>query len=210
MPTTLKRAARPRMTVCARIGFLIVLCIASDCHARAAGQTGKPVQFESRDKTLHGLIYKPEGTGPFRALLYNHGSAPALLNNEAFERIAPILVKHGWVFFAPYRRGQGLSADAGPYIGDAIDKARARGGVQAAAETMVQLLSTEQLQDQMNALAWLKKQSFIKADKIAAMGNSFGGVETVLGAAEGGYCAAVDVAGGARAGKWRHRFNTPW
>jgi len=29
------------------------------------------------------------------------------------------------------------------------------------------------------------------------MGNSFGGIETVLGAKENGYCAAVDAAGGA-------------
>jgi hypothetical protein len=29
------------------------------------------------------------------------------------------------------------------------------------------------------------------------MGNSFGGIETVLGASHGAYCAAVDAAGGA-------------
>ena len=62
---------------------------------------------------------------------------------------------------------------------------------------MVRLLSTEQLQDQLAALAWLKRQSFISTGQIAVMGNSFGGIEAILGAERGGYCAAVDASGGA-------------
>lgn len=98
---------------------------------------------------------------------------------------------------APYRRGQGLSSDAGPYIGDEIAAARAHGGDTQAAETMVRLLSTDHLRDQMAALAWIKRQAFVRPGQIAAMGNSFGGIETVLGAELGGYCAAIDAAGGA-------------
>ena len=197
----LNSAVRAQITVGARIllvfGLLVAIGGCGLSTHQSTGVTGETVEFSSGEKTLHGLIYKPEGSGPFPVLLYNHGSASGLLNNEAFERIAPILVKHGWVFFAPYRRGQGLSADAGPYIGDEIDKARANGGLPAAAQTMVQLLSTDHLQDQMAALAWLKNQPFTKAKRIAVMGNSFGGIETVLGATQESYCAAVDVAGGA-------------
>jgi carboxymethylenebutenolidase len=155
------------------------------------------VSFRSGAEILHGLLYMPPGRGPFPAVLYNHGSAPGLLNNQAFARIAPIFVSHGWVFFAPYRRGQGLSSNAGPYIESQIDAARARGGLPLAVETMVRLLSTEQLQDQMAALAWLRQQPFVRPREIAAMGNSFGGIETVLGVQRGGYCAAVDASGGA-------------
>jgi hypothetical protein len=39
------------------------------------------IAFNSDDKVLHGLFYKPAGAGPFPALLYNHGSSPGLLNN---------------------------------------------------------------------------------------------------------------------------------
>ena len=49
----------------------------------------------------------------------------------------------------------------------------------------------------MAALAWLERQPFTRGEPIAVMGNSFGGVETVLGASDGRYCAAVDAAGGA-------------
>lgn len=164
--------------------------------ARCA-QTPEIVSFNSGHKILHGLLYKPSGHGPFRTVLYNHGSAPGLLNNEAFERLAPLFTTRGWAFFAPYRRGQGLSADAGPYIGTEIAAAGARGGVQAAAATAVRLLSTQQLADQMAALAWLDSQPFVRGEPVAVMGNSFGGVETVLGADNTRYCAAIDASGGA-------------
>ena len=174
-----------------QIGVLVAVSAARPTIA------SESISFDSGDKVLHGLLYKPVGNGPFPAVLYNHGSAPGLDNNQAFDLIGPIFVAHGWAFFAPYRRGQGLSSDAGPYIGDEIRRAGAAGGITLAAQTMVRLLGTEQLQDQMSALGWLKRQPFIKSDKIAVMGNSFGGVETVLGAEQGGYCAAVDASGGA-------------
>src|SRR5207253_7105172 len=37
----------------------------------------------------------------------------------------------------------------------------------------------------------------VHADRIAVAGTSFGGIEAVLGAAHGSYCAAIDSAGGA-------------
>lgn len=173
------------------VGFVLGAC---NVHPTQASAT---ISFKSGGLVLHGLLYKPEGPGPFPTVLYNHGSAPGMLNNLAFDTLGPIFVAHGWAFFAPYRRGQGLSSDAGPYIVDEIAAARARGGQAAGADEMVRLLSTEHLQDQMAALAWLKGQPFVRRDQIAAMGNSFGGIETVLGAEQGGYCAAVDASGGA-------------
>ena len=92
-----------------------------------AANAQQTVAFPSGKLTLHGVLYKPEGKGPFPAVLYNHGSAPGMLSNEAFEALGPVFVRHGWIFFAPYRRGQGLSESAGPYIGDQIDFARKQG-----------------------------------------------------------------------------------
>lgn len=176
------------------LGLMLLAMVVRRASASGAAEE---VSFPSGSKTLHGLIYKPAGSGPFPTVLYNHGSAPGLLNNQAFARIAPVFTAHGWAFFAPYRRGQGLSSDAGTYIGTDIAAAQARGGMTLASRTAVRLLTTDQLQDQMEALAWLRQQPFVRQGEIAVMGNSFGGVETVLGAARGGYCAAVDASGGA-------------
>jgi carboxymethylenebutenolidase len=156
------------------------------------------VSFASGNLTLHGVVYKPQGVGPFPAVVYNHGSAPGMLSADAFEALGPVFASHGWVFFGPYRRGQGLSASAGPYIGDEIAVAKKRGGLAASAATMIKLLETDHLSDQLAALAWLRKQEFVQPDRIAAAGNSFGGIEVVLGAEQAKYCAAIDSAGGAQ------------
>lgn len=66
--------------------------------------TGEIVRFTSGSLTLGGVVYKPAGSGPFPAVLYNHGSGKGNLSNEAFEALAPAFVSRGWVLFAPYRR----------------------------------------------------------------------------------------------------------
>ncbi|WP_348071115.1 prolyl oligopeptidase family serine peptidase [Polaromonas sp.] len=171
--------------------------------AQAAGSSHQPeiVQFTNQNVVLAGELFKPNGDGPFPAILYNHGSAPGMLSSQASGSIGPLFAQKGWVFFMPYRRGQGLSTKAGPYIGDEIAQARARGGTREGATTMVRLLSTVHLQDQFAALNWLTSQKFVQKDRIAVAGNSFGGIETVLGASQGHYCAAVDASGGAES--WR-------
>jgi hypothetical protein len=114
------------------------------------------VQFPSGNLTLKGVLFKPSGTGPYPALLYNHGSAAGMVSQEAFDALGPVFVRHGWVFFGPYRRGQGLSA--GPFIGDQINAAVKHGGVREGAAVMVRLLETDHLDDQLAALAWLRTQ----------------------------------------------------
>jgi len=210
-------------------------------------QRGAPspevVSFQSQTLTLQGVLYKPEGSGPFPALLYNHGSAPGMLNNQAFEQLGPLFASRGWVFFAPYRRGQGLSATAGLFIGDEIAAARNRriwlgllvavpsvlllhlligrrqrkwlrtawalglalvavfaihlSATRAAAATMARLLETDHLNDKLAAFQWLEQRSFVVKKRIATAGNSFGGIEALLGAERIGYCAAIDASGGA-------------
>jgi dienelactone hydrolase len=155
----------------------------------AAGET---VSFRSGDVTLQGTIYKPQGAGPFPAVLYNHGSAPGMMSKQAFDALAPVFTSRGWILFGPYRRGQGLSAKAGPYILDQIKAAADKPA------TMIRLLETDHLQDQLSALAWLRAQSDVAKDRIAVAGTSFGGIEAVLGAERGDYCAAIDSAGAAQ------------
>jgi carboxymethylenebutenolidase len=160
------------------------------------------VTFPSGRITLHGVLYQPAGKGPFPAVLYNHGSAAGMLSNEAFDALGPVFADHGWVFFAPYRRGQGLSASAGPFIGDQIAAAEKNSGHTAAVESMIRLLETDHFNDQASALYWLQQQPFVQRNHIAVAGNSFGGIEAVLGAEKLPYCAAIDAAGGAESWKY--------
>ncbi len=167
----------------------------------AVARAQEIVSFSSGDKVLQGVVYEPSGPGPFPAVLYNHGSAGGMLSKDAFDALGPVFVSHGWVLFGPFRRGQGLSAAAGPYIRDQIAGAEKKGGMAAADAEAVRLLQTDHLDDQLAGLAWLQQQSFVQKDRIAVAGNSFGGIEVVFGAERGQYCAAIDSAGGAQS--WR-------
>lgn len=185
-----------------RISPILIACLlALLVVSKAETAKGEVVSFSSGNLQLHGVLYKPDGPGPFPAVVYNHGSAPGMLSQQAFEALGPVFVKRGWVFFGPYRRGQGLSAAAGPYIEDQISAAEKEGGIAAATATAIRLLETDHLNDQLAGLRWLGGQSFIQQNRIAVAGTSFGGIETVLGAEKGSYCAAVDFAGGAESWK---------
>lgn len=67
----------------------------------SAAAVAETVTFPSGAITLHGVLYKPEGTGPFPAVIYNHGSAPGMMSKEAFAALGPVFASHGWVFFGP-------------------------------------------------------------------------------------------------------------
>ena len=99
----------------------------SGCQGTSA-TASETVTFNNGDLVLHGLLYRPAGSGPFPAVLFNHGSAPGMLNTQAFDAIGPVITARGWAFFAPYRRGQGLSRDAGPYMATRWERRARREG----------------------------------------------------------------------------------
>jgi carboxymethylenebutenolidase len=186
-----------------RAAWAAIALLAAAC-AREGGSaetplTGAVVEYGRAPSgaALRGALYLPPGAGPFPVLLYAHGSAPGALSNEAFEAIAPAFTRRGWAVFAPYRRGQGLSRGAGPSIMDEIGAARKAGGPDQAQARLARLLATDHMDDQSQAFAWLSRQPFADRRRIAAMGNSFGGVIALLSAERLAICAAVDAAGAA-------------
>jgi len=166
--------------------FLLLLAV---LDGRAAGQP-KPeeVTFPSGKLQLHGFLWKPEGNGPFPAIVWNHGS-------EKLPGWRPELgrfyVEHGYVFFVPHRRGQGRSP--GEYIQDLV----AQAPPQDRARRMVQLQEAE-VEDVVAALNYLKSQAFVDRGRIAISGCSFGGIQTLLaGERDLGVKALVPFAPGA-------------
>jgi dienelactone hydrolase len=63
---------------------------------------------------------------------------------------------------------------------------------------MIRVLETDHLAEQLAALDWLKKQRFVAPNRIATAGNSFGGIEAIVGAERVAYRAAIDCSGGAQ------------
>ena len=190
---------------CASIILSSLLIAVATCgtwvslDSRAASKvTNKPhmpvqtVTFKSGDHILFGVLYKPEGRGPFPGLIWNHGSEKAPGAGPQFNTVASIFAPAGYVVFAPVRRGHGYSE--GQYIADVVQETRKSKGLDAANRMTVHLLETEQLDDQLAGLAYVKRLAFVDTGRIAVAGCSYGGIQTLLGAERNvGYKAAISI-----------------
>ncbi len=158
-------------------------------HGFAIAQSNpQEVAFPADGRELHGFLWKPEGVGPFPAILWNHGSEKLPGSQPA---LAKFYTSHSYVFFVPHRRGQGRSP--GDYIQDLV--AQAPPGERA--RRMVELQQAE-VDDVIAALNYLKSRPFVATDRIAMSGCSYGGIQTLLaGERELGLMALVPFAPGA-------------
>jgi carboxymethylenebutenolidase len=153
------------------------------------------VAFPSGNLTLHGFLYKASSTGPLPAILWNHGSERL---PGRVPQLAEYFTGKGYVFFIPHRRGQGRSSDAAPYVMDVLRQESESKGPAARSAKLVEMMGI-QLQDQLAALAYLRSQPFVDPKRIAVMGCSFGGIQTLLAAESApDIRAAVDFAGAAQ------------
>jgi len=150
------------------------------------------VTFQNGDLKLAGYLYKPQGDGPFPAVLWNHGSEPDPGGSRQFDSVAAVFVPAGFVVFAPMRRGH--SDSQGEYIRESIQQESSLHGQAAGLRLGVHLLETSQVDDQLAGLAFLKRQPFVDTTRLAVAGCSFGGIQTMFGATRHvGYRVAVPI-----------------
>lgn len=181
------------LAILAGLSIAALAALAVTCDAQGTDAKPALVAFRSGELELKGFLWKPAGAGPFPAILWNHGSEKS---PGAVDRVAPFFVTRGYVFFVPHRRGQGRSP--GPYI---MDQLRAAGATPDRSLALV-MLHEAQLDDQLAALAYLKSQPFVDQRRLAVMGFSFGGIQTMLAVERGaGYRVAVNCSGAAET--WR-------
>jgi len=191
--------------------FALALSTSSAIFAQGAPQPApQTVEILSGSLRLKGLLWRPQGLGPFPAVVFNHGrsdtpqlhSRPLDLRIEdAAEVLGPVFVRHGFVFLYPFRRGEGLSADQGQFIGDLLEREEKARGPEARNHLRTVLMTTDHLQDALAALTFLKGISYIDPRRVAVAGHSFGGGLTLLEASRDSTVAAA-VTFGAAAGSW--------
>jgi dienelactone hydrolase len=141
---------------------------------------------------LQAFLWRPEGAGPFPAIVYNHGSEVDP-NAGTQGDVGPFFSRNGYVVLFPYRRGAGRSE--GTYWRRRV--AQRSGGDQE--QATVAALEAEN-DDVVAAINWLRPQPFVDARAISVAGCSFGGIESLLTAErQVGVASAVDFAGGAMA-----------
>jgi len=142
--------------------------------------TPELVAFPCDGATLHGFIYKPDGKGPFPAVIYNHGSDKV---PGWFPTLGEFWTSKGYVFFVPHRRGHGRSP--GDWIVDLQHEFRKKeSDVTAAQKHDIKLHERANL-DVEAAVTWLKQQPFVNTNAMIMSGISYGGIQTVLAAEKG-------------------------
>lgn len=180
---------------------LIAIMTASSLPIQATGQTlaaPDTVVVHSGSLALRGLLWRPEGAGPFPAVLYTHGSGPQSdLTRPA--KLGPVFARHGYVMLYLFRRGAGLSADQGPDSETLMNQAMGENGQAGRNEVQLKLLDAE-LPDVLAGLALLCSRSDVDTARISMVGYSFGGQLTLLVAAHHSIRAAVVFA--PAAGSW--------
>jgi dienelactone hydrolase len=151
-------------------------------------QPGAPqiVDFPSGSPHLKGYLWKPPGAGPFPAVIFNHGSGGAdamqtggMTIEEAAQTLAPVFVKHGYAFFYPCRRGNGLSSSQAKFMPDELKEEEAARGA-ARQKLQLALVTGPHLDDTLAALSFLRTTPGIDGGRIAVVGHSFGGQLALL------------------------------
>ena len=195
------------MRFCYCIACLLLFSLAALGQSKPS-MVPQTVEFASGKLHLTAYFWKPAGSGPFPAVLFNHGSGGADSDHTAGMPItqsanilAPFFIKHGYAFLYPFRRGHGPSASQAPFMQDVLRREEESKGKDARQHLQFVLLTTDQLDDVMAALAFLKTMPEIDSHRIAVAGNSFGGQLTLL-AAERDKTVRAAITFAAAAGSW--------
>lgn len=102
--------------------FAFALSISSATVAQVAPPAPQTVEVSSGSLRLQGFLWKPQGPGPFPAVVFNHGRSDTpqqhtlqlkLTLEHAAQVLGPVFIRHGFVFLYPFRRGEGPSANRG-------------------------------------------------------------------------------------------------
>jgi carboxymethylenebutenolidase len=187
--------------------FCLVPFLLTLTPAKAQVQTtGAPetVVIHNGSATLHAMLFRPEGSGPFPAILLNHGSGRTREELERLgryeqnaEKLGPVSVRHGYVFLYLFRRGVGLSTDQGANAIDLMNTESAAHGPEGRNALQLQLLDNREMGDALSALKFLRSLPYVDSKDVALVGHSFGGSLTLLMAEREPNLRAVVVFSGA-------------
>lgn len=146
----------------------------------AAESAPETVTVTSGKLRLTGLLWKPAGPGPFPAILFAHGSGPT--DPASALDVGPVFAGRGYLFLYLFRRGDGLSARQGTFLGDLLARERKTKGEAARNHLQVVLLTKDHLDDVLAGLAYLKARPDVEKGRLAVVGHSFGGQLALLAA----------------------------
>jgi carboxymethylenebutenolidase len=182
--------------------FTCLFAFGTEVAGQAAGPP-EEVLVKSGALSLRALLWRPPGKGPFPAVMFSHGSYSTgdPLNPHDAAALGPVFARHGYVFLFLCRQGVGLSAGQGTAGGDLMARALALEGEAGRNRVQLQLLETEELNEALAGLSFLRALPEVDVHRVAVAGHSFGGSLTLL-LAERDTTLRAAVVFGAAAGSW--------
>src|SRR5262245_48902117 len=183
----MQRADGLRRRWCAAVAATVMLIgVVLSVRARSAPSYTE-VFYPSGGLRIQAYLYKPEGDGPFAAVIYNHGSRNGRERQPVpFEHIGRLLTGAGYVALVSERRGYGRS--------DGIAWPEDVGKKQGRVVTRLD----QETDDVLTAVDFLRTQAFVDGKRLGVMGWSFGGIVTMFAVSRStAFAVAVDQAGGA-------------
>jgi dienelactone hydrolase len=165
-----------------------LLLVATGARAQRKPQSYETLFYPSGKLKIEAYVYKPEGTGPFPVVIYNHGSRIEHDREERpFAYVGEMLTRSGYVVIVPERRGYGKSD--GATFGEVVGEDRGPRFV-----TRVQ----EETDDVLAAVEFVKTLPYADTQRMGVMGWSFGGIVSVFAASRSAaFRVVVDQAGAA-------------
>ena len=156
--------------------LLLGFCLSTFAVENTNAPVASVVSFSTGTNLLNAYLFKPETPGPHPVIVWNHGSPKPILQSgpvARFNALAKFFIDHDFVLFIPDRRARTIVfADEG-----AVDP-NDQEAVAAATQTLRDSLD-ENHADFLSAAAWLKKQSFVKKNRIFVGGYSAGAIQAM-------------------------------
>src|SRR5262245_20200364 len=183
----MQRVDRSTRRWCVAVAATVMLVVVALTVGARSAPSYTEVFYVSGGLRIQAYLYKPEGDGPFPAVIYNHGSRNGRERQSVpFEHIGRLLTNAGYVTLVSERRGYGQSD--GIAWPDDVGKKQGRVVTRLDQET----------DDVLAAVDFLRTQAFVDAKRLGVMGWSFGGIVTMFAVSRStAFAVAVDQAGGA-------------
>jgi dienelactone hydrolase len=167
---TILKEQHMKKLILTALGFLNLAVLVCSAHAEKAA--GTIVYFRSGDTTLSGCVYRPEGTGPFPAVVYiRTDNKPFSESNLPVPDLGRFYTSKGFVLFVPMHRStEELKVEVNGVQAD---------GKQKKARVMLPEF-TMMTKDVAAAVTWIKSQAYVNESRVAVAGHGGGAIASLL------------------------------
>ena len=170
---------RHRLPYLLSIVLLLRMQFAEAAPDAKAKSSSVMVSYRSGSKMVLGYLYRPQGDGPFPAVIFHHGYKNGLMKRDIgeWENMARLFTGHGYVFFLPDRHTEVVETSE---YSAALQQQMKADPENSSIKQQQTIEKTELIgRDITAALAWLKEQPEVDTKRIAVGGHLAGAVQSL-------------------------------